>query len=191
MIAVKNLLLSKRKIKTLRISAFKKRRNRYKVFRLNKKIKRKLLKKNRLNFIHSRYIIKKFINLLIKKGKKVKVFRFLFNVFLRIRLITRRSPILFFLYAVKQLKPFAKVVKVRKAGKVYDVPTPLSKKKQLFLTLNWLVNVIKNQQKKKIENLLSIEVLNVCYNKGDSFKLKKRLIRKVYDNRSILHFRWQ
>lgn len=190
MLDIQKLLLNQGKLKKIRILAIKKRRKRYKVLRLKKKLNIRNLKKKRLKLIHSRYILNKMIKFFIKKGKRVKSFRFFFYSFLRIRLITRLSPVYFFFYSLKNLKPFLKVIKVRKAGKVYDVPAPLSKKKQFFLILKWLSDIFKTTKKRNFKTFLSNEILNICYKRGDVIKNKKKLIKKVFENRSVMHFRW-
>ena len=145
-------------------------------------------KKLRLQLIQKRYILNKLINLLNKKGKKTKAFRILFQTFLRIRLITKKSPLFLILTAIKKLKPYVKVIKVRKAGKIYEVPIPLNKKKQLFLVLTWIIKTIQNDN--NFIKSFSSEIINIFYKKGNSLKYKKEFIKKAYDNRAITHFRW-
>lgn len=96
-------------------------------------------RKSKVSRISRRLIVKKLICLIIKKGKKNKAYNIFLQMLLKIKLITKRSPIIVLLQGLKNLKPFVEVIKVRKAGKVYEVPVPLKKKKQLFLILNWLI----------------------------------------------------
>ena len=65
-------------------------------FKRNRVLKRQIQnkrKKLRLTLVQKRYIFKKFINLLNKRGKKIKSYRILLKTFVRIRLITKKSPL--------------------------------------------------------------------------------------------------
>lgn len=162
-------------------------------FKRNRVLKRQIQnkrKKLRLTLVQKRYIFKKFINLLNKRGKKIKSYRILLKTFVRIRLITKKSPLFLILHCIKKLKPYVKVVKIRKAGKIYEVPVPLNKKKQLFLVLMWIIKSAKTKNNVNFVKSLSSEIINIYYKRGISLKYKKEFIKKAYDNRSITHFRW-
>lgn len=184
----KNIILNSNKVKNFRKIALKKKKTLYKRKKYLKIKLRSKEKKLRLQLIQKRYILNKLINLLNKKGKKTKAFRILFQTFLRIRLITKKSPLFLILTAIKKLKPYVKVIKVRKAGKIYEVPIPLNKKKQLFLVLTWIIKTIQNDN--NFIKSFSSEIINIFYKKGNSLKYKKEFIKKAYDNRAITHFRW-
>lgn len=83
----------------------------------------------------SRYILRKLINLLIKKGKKIKAYNFLLHVFFKLKIITNISPFLLILTGLKYLKPLVDLIKIRKAGKIYEVPVPFKKTKQLYISI--------------------------------------------------------
>jgi len=176
------------KIKKFRKLALKKKKTKFKRNRLIKKQLRFKHKNLRLKLIQKRYILNKLVNLFNKKGKKVKAYHILLNIFLRIRIITKKSPFFFILTAIKKLKPYVKVVKIRKAGKIYEVPVPLNKKKQLFLIFKWIILSIKN--KNNFIKAFSSEILDIYFKKGNSLKFKKDFIKKAYDNRAITHYRW-
>ncbi len=88
------------------------------------------------------------------------------------------------------MKPYVNIMKVRKAGKVYEVPVPFKKKKQLFIILKWLLNTLKKNNKRGFLNAFVSEIINLFLKRGSSFKYKTDLIKKVYANRAITHFRW-
>jgi small subunit ribosomal protein S7 len=156
-----------------------------------KKKKSFFKRKNPTNkFIQKRYIIKKLVNLLTKKGKKIKAYRILLKTFIRLRIITQKSPIFLILFCIRSLKHYVKVVKVRKAGKIYEVPVPLNKKKQLFLILTWIIKSAKVKNNLNFVKSFSLEILDIFYKRGLSIKYKKDFIKKAYENRAITHFRW-
>ena len=114
------------------------------------------------------------------------------KTFLIIRLITKISPFSLVLFCIKKLKPYVKVVQVRKAGKVYEVPVPLNKKKQLFLVLVLIIKSAKMNNSSNFIKAFSSEMINLACSKDGGFSLsyKKEFIKKAYSNRAITHFRW-
>lgn len=116
---------------------FLKNSNKIKIKKTKRNFKKKFPNSSKqLDYIQNRYILKKLLSLLIKKGKKIKAYHLLFKTFIFIKLITGQNPIFFILASIKSVKPYVKTIKVRKGGRVYEVPVPLNKKKQLFLTLS-------------------------------------------------------
>lgn len=63
---------------------------------------------NKINYsIKISFVIKKFVNLLLKKGKKEKAFKIVQNMFLFLLQIKKQNPVIFFVKAIKKGTPFA------------------------------------------------------------------------------------
>ena len=190
-----NIFLNSDKIKKFRklnkkkgnLDFFKRKRRlehkKKKILRLNLRLKKKGLKKKR-------FIFKKLVNFLNKCGKKVKAYNLVLNILILLKLSTKKSPFFLIFLCIKKLKPYVKVVKVRKAGKVYEVPVPLNKKKQLFFILQWLLKSSNNRSGYSFEKKFVLEIIDTCYEKGNALIYKKEFIKKAYQNRAITHFRW-
>jgi ribosomal protein S7 len=184
-------LIKVKKKKFNKIKKIKIKKKKIEPIKLNKNIN---IPKNikYLNFkITRRLIIKKILNLIIKKGKKNKAFKILVNILLKIKIITKKSPYLILLSGIKNLKPYVEITKVRKAGKIYEVPVPLTKKKQLFLVLHWMLSAAKLKNKSNFSKALISEIFDNFFKKGVSIKTKENLVKKIYINRAITHFRWR
>jgi small subunit ribosomal protein S7 len=187
-----NLFLTDNLIKKSRKLAQEKKRNKW-------RLKKKLRFKNKASRLKLRKIVKKkrflfnkLVNLLNKKGKKTKAHRMVLNILITIRFLTGYSPFFIIYWFIKELKPYVKSIKVRKAGKVYEVPIPLTKKKQLFLVLTWLINSVKVKNNLNLVKSFISELLYGCFNdsKSKSLKYKNESDKKAYINRAIHHFRW-
>jgi ribosomal protein S7 len=165
----------------LKLEAFKKI-----PFRLRRKLPLPTMKKKKGNY---RYILNKIINSLIKKGKKNKTYKMILSVFIKLKIITGISPFFFILKGLSYLKPFVDIFRMRKAGKVNEVPISIKKKRQLYFTLKWLLLGIKTRKGLKFINILITDLINLYFKKGPSFRFKEDLIRKVYKNRAITHYR--
>jgi ribosomal protein S7 len=97
----------------------------------------------------------------------------------------------------KKLQSFTEIKKVtwgkgRKA-RTNLIPFPLKRKRQNFLKIKWILDSIKEDQRKVNLSLkLADELWNIKYNeKNSKALLKKKDIRKlVLANRSNSHYRW-
>jgi ribosomal protein S7 len=95
------------------------------------------------------------------------------------------------LKSFKNLKSYVELIKIRKAGKVYDVPVPLKKKKQLFLVINSILSTVNNSKVDGFEKSLTLELLSLFFKKSISLKNKDNLSKKIYLNRAVTHYRWR
>ena len=154
--------------------------------------------------------LKKFTNLLMIDGKKIKASRIFFNMlsilkkkikkdlerknfssqkefsvnFTLLRVISR---------ALENIKPNIEVRKVRVAGSTYIVPAIISKKKQETLALKWLLESAKKRQKNsKLEfsSCLADEILDASRKMGQARQKRDELHRLAQTNRAYIRYRW-
>lgn len=149
-------------------------------------------KQNLSKIFINRYLLKKIINFLTKKGKKTVARKILKKIFINLREISNKNPYIILYLALNNLKPHLETRKMRKAGRIEEIPVPLKKKRQTFLVFKWFflglkVNKLKNL---KCFNLLTKEILDLSNNSGNSITFKKNSISNAYKNRAIYHYRW-
>lgn len=143
-------------------------------------------------FFINRFVLKKFINMLVKKGKKSKARNILKKTFINIKEITGKNPYIVLFTSLKKLKPYIETKKMRKAGRVEEIPVPLKKRRQSFLMFKWFFLSFRTNKLKtyNVFNLLTKEILDLNKNKGNALGYKKISINTAYRNRAIAHFRW-
>ena len=134
-------------------------------------------------------IINKLINTITRKGKKTKAYNIILKILMNIRIITSKSSLFVILKSFKNLKSYVELIKIRKAGKVYDVPVPLKKKKQLFLIINSILSIVNNSKVNDFGKSLTLELLSLFFKKSTSLKNKGNLSKKIYLNRAVTHYR--
>jgi small subunit ribosomal protein S7 len=134
-------------------------------------------------------IVNKLINTITRKGKKTKAYNIILKTLINIRVITSKSSLFVILKSFKNLKSYVELIKIRKAGKVYDVPVPLKKKKQLFLIINSILLTVNNSRVGGFEKSLTLELLSLFFKKSISLKSKDNLSKKIYLNRAVTHYR--
>lgn len=161
-------------------------------------------KQLKLDTVFEQFCCLKFINILIKKGKKTIAEKIFYNFLLSLKLLLRKNyrlknknfnynnSILIFLSLLKYIKIPFNVKNIRIGGRVYLVPFLVKLKQQETVAIKFLINnyIIKNKNKDKvhfkdIKDIFNIFLLQSSLNKNlnDYYKL-------AYDNRAFAHYRW-
>lgn len=157
---------------------------------------------------------KKFTNLLMKDGKKIKASKILFEMLLILKKRIKKDlekknhgpssqdfveiPANFELFlllsqALENVTPNLEVRKVRVAGSTYLVPAVLSKKKQETLALKWLIESTKKRQKNSkldFATCLADEFLDASKKVGQARQKRDDLHRLALSNRAYIRYRW-
>ena len=153
---------------------------------------------------------KKFTNLLMVNGKKIKATRIFFNmlVILKKRIkkdlekknlsnqkeLSLNVTLLHIISkALENIRPNLEVRKVRVAGSTYIVPAIISKKKQETLALKWLLEAARKRQKNSkldFSNCLADEILDASRKIGQARQKRDELHRLAQTNRAYIRYRW-
>lgn len=157
---------------------------------------------------------KKFTNLLMKDGKKIKASKIVFDMLAVLKKRIKKDlekknhgpcsqdffeiPVNFELLrllsqAIENVTPNLEVRKVRVAGSTYLVPAVLSKKKQETLALKWLIESTKKRQKNSkldFATCLADEFLDASKKLGQARQKRDELHRLALLNRAYIRYRW-
>jgi len=134
-------------------------------------------------------ILKKFLNILIKQGKKSQALKMVLTVikFLNVKNKKKISGEEIILQAVHNLKPQLYIEKQRKSRRIFYLPKIINSEKKINLALHWIVNSVKMRKEKKVEDRLSKEFLDCFFNKGLSVLKKRSLYKTLSANRPFFH----
>jgi len=150
-------------------------------------------KKKLKSFKNSKFLIVKFINLLMKNGKKSKSEKIFFDLFKFLSLKYKKFPILILFNSLKNISPLVIMRTVKVKGKSFQVPFPLKESKQIAIGIKWLIKESRNikltQENSFILNL--IEQIDLAYQKkGNIFDKKNELHELAKNNRLFAGYRW-
>ncbi|KAL7288654.1 hypothetical protein TKK_0017385 [Trichogramma kaykai] len=151
--------------------------------------------------------VNKFINFLMREGKKETARKALENTFENIKRIQLEKynkatdpaekekieldPRAILRQAIENSTPVLELLKMKKGGQTYQVPVPLTEKRAQFLGMNWLIQAGKDKQMKvHLSEKLAHELIDAANNEGRVIKKKQELYRQCEANRSYAHFRW-
>ena len=141
---------------------------------------------NKSNFLFS-FIIRKFINQLMKNGKKVSSEKIIKNILIKISL-KGYSPVNVITLAINNVKPLIEVKNIRLKGNSFQVPFPIKVSRQISLAIKTLIK--SSSGKKKFEDLLVDELINSSLGKSQSIKATNVLHKLASQNKLFSHYRW-
>ena len=140
----------------------------------------------------SKTLYKKFLGFLIKKGNKTVAKNILDSTFFSVSNTTGLSMHALMLKLFLNLNSFVEVKKVRVGRRSLMVPFSITLKRRSYLIVKWLMQAIKEDNKKTpLSVRLADEIIAVI---GESLSKSKKLrdlnISQAMANRSNIHYRW-
>ena len=131
----------------------------------------------------------KFINCLMYDGKKSVATRVFYTA---LDIIGKRvpdvSPIDIFTQAVENVKPGIEVRSKRVGGATYQVPTPVNSKRQLTLSIRWLLEVSRSKKGRTMEIRLADELHAAYKREGAAMTNRENVHRMADANKAFAHF---
>jgi len=135
-------------------------------------------------------LVSKFINGLMRKGKKSTAERILYDALDRIREKTKEDPLKVFEKAVDNVRPAVEVKSRRVGGSTYQVPVEIRGNRRLALAIRWIIGFAQKRPEKGLKAKLCSEFLDASSNRGASIKKKEDTHKMAEANKAFAHYRW-
>src|SRR2546427_10996701 len=139
---------------------------------------------------HHDKLLGKFINTLMKKGKKSTAERICYGAFDLIQERANEDPLKIFRTAVENVKPVVEVKSRRVGGASYQVPVEIRPVRRMSLALRWIAEYAKARGGKSMSDRLAGELLDAANNTGPSVKKREDVHRMAEANKAFAHYRW-
>ena len=135
-------------------------------------------------------LLAKFINCMMKKGKKSLSQAILYESFDIIKEKTKEDPLSVFQKAVNNAKPLVEVKSRRVGGSTYQVPTEIRPSRRTALGIRWLIEFSRKRPEKGMAKKLAGELMDAANNRGAAAKKKEDTHKMAEANKAFAHFRW-
>ena len=136
-------------------------------------------------------LVSKFVNVLMKDGKKSVAERILYDALTTIKERTgEEDTVTVFQKAIDNVKPAVEVKSRRVGGSTYQVPMEVRPARKLALAMRWLIQAAKGRGEKTMRLRLAGELLDAAENRGVAIKRKEDTHRMAEANRAFSHYRW-
>lgn len=140
--------------------------------------------------IYNSQLVTKFVNVIMKDGKKTIAERILYDALDIIRERTDDDPMKVFKRAVDNVKPQVEVKSRRVGGSTYQVPIEVRPSRRLALSMRWLIQSAKSRGEKTMRLQLAGELMDAAENRGTAMKKKDDTHRMAEANKAFSHYRW-
>lgn len=135
-------------------------------------------------------VISKFMNCLMKHGKKSAAEGIVYGALDVIAAKTKKEPAPLFREAIDNVRPAVEVRSRRVGGATYQVPVEVRSERSLALAIRWLIDTAGKRNEHTMVERLSAELLDAANNRGAAVKKREDTHRMAEANKAFAHYRW-
>jgi small subunit ribosomal protein S7 len=141
-------------------------------------------------------VLSRFINCVMKDGKKSVAQRIVYDCFELIngKLAKETAPeapkeaIEVFQRAIDNVKPFVEVRSKRIGGANYQVPMQVNRKRQQSLAFRWILEASRSERGRPMASRLADELYQAAQGQGKAMQTRDQTHRMAEANRAFAHF---
>ncbi|HZV49413.1 MAG TPA: 30S ribosomal protein S7 [Candidatus Dormibacteraeota bacterium] len=134
--------------------------------------------------------VAKFINIVMRDGKKSLAERITYEALRRAGRVARREPLEVFEQALRNATPVLEVKPRRVGGATYQVPIEIRPDRRLALARRWIVRFARQRNGKSMAEKLAAELVDAANNAGGAVRRKEETHRMAESNKAFSHFRY-
>ena len=135
-------------------------------------------------------LLGRFINVVMRDGKKSTAERAIYGAFDIIENKTRNDPLQMFRRAMDNVRPRIEVKSRRVGGATYQVPIEVRPERATSLAMRWLKDYARSRDGKSFADQLANEIIDAANERGDSVKKREDTHRMADANKAFSHYRW-
>ena len=140
--------------------------------------------------VYGDLIVAKFINNLMKQGKKSLAEKIFYQSIEKIKKQGKVDDgIELFKKALENVAPVLEVKSKRIGGATYQVPIEISEGRRMALAMRWIIGYSKSRKGQTMADRLAAELLAAANNDGSAVKKKEDTHRMAEANKAFSHFR--
>jgi small subunit ribosomal protein S7 len=139
---------------------------------------------------YNNQLVARFINNLLKRGKKSVAESILYGAFDIIEKKIKEQPVEVFEKAVNNVKPVIEVKARRVGGSTYQVPTEVVPSRRVALGIRWLILHARERGEKTMREKLAAELIDAANNRGAAIKKKESVHKMAEANKAFAHYRF-
>ena len=150
--------------------------------------KRKYKKTHEADVKYSNIAAGRFINYLMRKGKKSVAEKVFYKTLDNIQKESKNETFQIFEKALENASTILEVVYKRIGGANYKVPREVRPERRFFLACKWIIEAARQKKGKSMDKKLTEEIIAAYKNEGAAIKKKQNVHRMAEANRAFAHF---
>ncbi len=135
-------------------------------------------------------VVAKFINNLLRRGKKSTAENILYTAMDKIQEKTGTDSLQVLRKAIDNVAPAVEVKSRRVGGSTYQVPVEVRYDRRHALAMRWIINFAKARSEKTMADKLASELMAAASGEGAAVKKREDTHRMAEANKAFAHFRW-
>jgi small subunit ribosomal protein S7 len=138
-------------------------------------------------------MLAKFMNVIMKSGKKSAAERIIYGALDRIGEKTGKrggEAIEILSTALDNVKPVVEVKSHRVGGATYQVPVEVRSTRRQTLAMRWVIEAARDRSEKSMSFRLAHELMDAAENRGAAVRKREDTHRMAEANKAFAHYRW-
>lgn len=135
-------------------------------------------------------VVTKFLNCLMKDGKKSTAERIFYGSLEIIEKKTQDEPLKVFKKALSNIKPAVEVKSRRIGGATYQIPVEVRPARRQSLAIRWLRDYARLRNGKTMMEKLAEEMIDASQNRGGAVKKREDVYKMAEANKAFAHLKW-
>lgn len=131
-------------------------------------------------------LVVKFINHLMKDGKKSIARKSLYHCFEIIKKETKKDPLKTFHKAIQNVSPYLEIISRRIGGAHYQIPKRVHGERRETLAMRWLLEATRNKKGAVAKNLAR-EIISASKKEGEAIKKRRNTHRMAEANKAFAY----
>lgn len=137
---------------------------------------------------YNNMLVGKFINYIMKDGKRTVAEKIVYGAFDEIHARTKRGGLNVFEQAIKNISPLVELKSRRVGGANYQVPIPVLGERRTTLAIRWINNATAAKKGKSMSLKLADELIDASNKTGTAMKKREDTHRMAEANKAFAHF---
>jgi len=134
--------------------------------------------------------VSRFINRIMKCGKKSLAARIVYDTLNIVEERTKRSPLEVMEEAMRNVSPVLEVKPRRVGGSTYQIPVEVPPRRQASLAMRWILAAARSRPGKTMATKLANELIDAARGTGSAVKKREDTHKMAEANRAFAHYRW-
>jgi small subunit ribosomal protein S7 len=135
-------------------------------------------------------VVSRFVNKILLGGKKSTAERIFYGALSDIADATGGNPLDVLQTAVKNTMPAVEVRPRRVGGANYQVPVEVSARRQITLSVRWIVDAARKRNERTMRQRVGKELMDAANREGAAYRKREDVYRMAEANRAYSHYRW-
>lgn len=136
-------------------------------------------------------IVAQFINYIMIDGKKTIAEGIVYDAMERLAKETKMGELEAFKKALENLMPKIELRSRRVGGANYQVPVPVTERRQVTLAMRWILKAARESRGSKTAGeAYFIQLLNAFNKEGAAYKKKEEVHKMAEANKAFSHLSW-